>query len=199
MPKIEVEEAEWNARGQLTGTIQKLLSNPKSRPLLLKAQREAFPETPIPEIDAATPILDEVSKVRKDFDEWKAAQEKKEQEREAADKINAFASEWTRQKGRVRERYPDFTDSAIDEIEKFATEKGIPDFEAAAARYRELNPPATVEAPHSGGWGFFDESSNESLKDQMEKLMVAKGDNEAVTNKMVNDALTEIRGGRRAA
>lgn len=197
MPKIEVEEAEWNARGQLTQVVSGLLKNPKSRPLMLQAQKEAYPESVIPEIDAAKPVMTEIEKVRTEFADYRKAQEEKETKALNESKLNAFAAEWAAQKGRVRDRYPDFNDKALEEIEKFATEKGIPDFEAAAARYRELNPPAQIQTPHTGGWGFFEENTD-TLKDDMDKLMQSHGDNDAVTNHMVNEALADIRG-RRAA
>ena len=199
MPKIEVEEAEWNARGQLTNVISNMLKHPTGRAKLLQAQKEVYPDTPIPEIDAAKPVLDEVGKVRKDFEDYKKSREELDAKREQDARLTAFANEWEGAKQRVRDRYPDFNDKAIEEIDKFAQEKGIPDFEAAAARYREMHPPATIAEPSgSGGWGFFEEHQD-SMKDNMEKLMQSHGDNEAVTGKMVNDALAEIRGGRRAA
>lgn len=197
MPKVEVEEAEWNARGQLTQVVSALLKNPKARPLMLRAQKEAFPESVIPEIDAAQPVMTEIEKVRKDFEDYRKANEEKEAAAQNESKIKAFADEWAKQKDAVRSRYPDFNEKAIEDIEKMATEKGIPNFEAAADHYRALNPPAAIQSPHTGGWGFFDENTD-TLKDSMDKLMQSHGDNDAVTNKMVNEALADIRG-RRAA
>ena len=197
MAKIEVEEAEWNARGQLTNVVSELLKHPESRPLMLEAQKKRFPESVIPEIDAAKPVLDKVDALSKKFDDYVS----KEQERVAKEmndaKIRAFADKWAAQKVAVRERYPDFNDTALEEIEKMATEKGIVDFEAAADHYRRLNPPAAIQSPQTGGWGFFDDNAD-TLKDSMDKLMQSRGDNDAVTNKMVNEALADVRG-RRAA
>lgn len=194
MPKIEVEEADFNAGRQLGQIFTQMLRNPKARPLVLRAQKETFPDAAIPEIDAAKPIEDAVGAVRKEFEEFKAAQAKEKQDQEAQARTSAFIAQWELQKKNVRERYRDWNEKAIEEVEKFAQEKGIPDFEAAAARYRELNPPAQIaESSGSGGWNFFD-SPQDDIKDFMEKQMASKGDDDIGLDRQVRSVLAELHG-----
>ena len=199
MPKIEVDEADYQQSTQLRQRFEKALRDPKNRAKLLEAWQEANPDIVIPEVAAKKPVMDEVQAVTKKFDDFIKDQADKEAKREEDARINAFKSSWESQKKAIRDEYQ-LNDAGVSEVEKLAQERGIPDLEAAAALFRKLNPPAEVGAPAGGvgGWGFFEEPQD-NMKENMEKLMKSSGDNDQVLNSMIRETLADVRGQRRAA
>lgn len=199
MPKIEVDEADYQQSTQLRQRFEKALRDPKNRAKLLEAWQEANPDIVIPEVAAKKPVMDEVQAVTKKFDDFIKEQANKEAKREEDARINAFKSSWESQKKAIRDEYQ-LNDAGVSEVEKLAQERGIPDLEAAAALFRKLNPPAEVGAPAGGvgGWGFFEEPQD-NMKENMEKLMKSSGDNDQVLNSMIRETLADVRGQRRAA
>lgn len=199
MPKIEVDEADYQQSTQLRQRFEKALRDPKNRAKLLEAWQEANPDIVIPEVAAKKPVMDEVQAVTKKFDDFIKEQADKEAKREEDARINAFKSSWESQKKAIRDEYQ-LNDAGVSEVEKLAQERGIPDLEAAAALFRKLNPPAEVGAPAGGvgGWGFFEEPQD-NMKENMEKLMKSSGDNDQVLNSMIRETLADVRGQRRAA
>lgn len=176
-----------------------MAANPQARELLNKAQKIVDP-TVVTATDYQEELRKEIAErdkkiddLAKKFDDDKAA-------READAKKQAFVSEWEAQKKAVRDRYPDLNDEGMAAIQKLAEEKAIPNFEAAAALFRTLNPPATPAA--SDGpvhWNMFDAKEQDGMKDYVDKLMKAGGEDAAAESAMVRDTLNEIRGLKRAA
>jgi hypothetical protein len=200
MAAVQIEEAELlNHRGN-TAALAAMLANKDARKLVLQAQKIVKPDAVIPEIDARAPVDEAVAALTKRLDEEKAEREKEKRERDEKERLDSFKNSWERQKQIVRDRFPDINDQGIEAIDALAKERGIPDFESAADTFRRLNPPASVgdSSSGTGSWGFF-ESPPDNLKEHMKVLMDTKGQSEATTNKMINEALAEYRGQRRAA
>ncbi|MDE2097100.1 MAG: hypothetical protein KGL39_07630 [Patescibacteria group bacterium] len=200
---VEVDEADLLRSRQLAEAIQKINAHPEGRKLLAKAQKTAFPEMPIPE-----DYQDEVLRVVQEEREARLALEKKIAEeaaaREAAEKQREFVSAWQRQQNAVRERYPELNEEAIKAIETMASERGIPDFEAAAALWVRDHPPATPATPSGfGAFNLFDQPAPEDDRAKyMDELMKSPdGTNDAATDRYVRKILSEQQApaGRRAA
>jgi hypothetical protein len=199
MAKVEIEEADFLASRQLTQAIQAMMAKPESRKKLLEAQKIVNPNA-VTARDYQDEVLDEV---RKERDERLAFQKKLEDDKaaEAVERrTSEFRSTWERQKQTVRERYPDLNDKGVEDIEKLAQDRGIPDLEAAAALYRQLNPPPAIEHPSGpSGFNLFDIPQQDDMKDHMKKLMDSGGENESELNAMIRETLADVRGQRRAA
>ena len=162
MPLIEVDDATaaamrqhgvnyadrtaaQTAASKTLAAIQKLESGPR-RTRYLELLKEEFPEMVIPEVDAAKPVNDAVTALGKRFDDWVAAQEKKEEERTEADRKSK--AEGTVTQGRSwlrRERKLD--DDGVTAVEKIMQEEGIPNYQAAFLLWRDRNPATESDLP----------------------------------------------------
>jgi cytochrome P450 len=198
MARVEIEEADLKANQTLANTIQAMLRHPEARKRVLEAQKIIQPNAVIPEIDAAKPVTDAIEAMRKEMAEERAARQKEKEEELTARRVNDFKSSWERAKDTVRGLYTDLNEDGISAIEKMAEERGIADFEAAAALWRRDHPPATPQAPGGSGWAFF-EDPQDNVKEFMEKQMASKGEDESGLARQVNSVLADIRGTKRAA
>lgn len=199
MPKVEIEEADLLAQQRIFEAVKKIAANPQARELMAKAQKIVDP-TIVTATDYQDELRNEIKERDKRIDELNKKFDDDKAEREANAKKAAFMSEWEAQKQAVRERWPDINGEGMSAIEKLAEEKGIPNFEAAAALFRTLNPPATPAA--SDGpvhWNLFDAPEQDGMKDYIDKLMKSGGDDAAAESAMVRDTLAEVRGLKRAA
>lgn len=201
MPQVQVEESELlQLRGNSTALGQ-MLANKDARSLVLKAQKIVKPDAVIPELDARAPIDEALGEFRKEFGDFRKSIEERETKQEEARRLNEFKASWESQKRTIRDRYPTLNDAGIEEVEKLAKDRGIPDLEAAGALFMQLHPPAPLGDPNAGGmggWNFFD-APQDNMKDHMKVLMESRGDNEPELNSMIRETLADVRGQRRAA
>src|SRR5882762_8341933 len=117
----EISEEEFVANKTLRDTVSKLLNNPKSRELVLKAQKEAFPDQHIPELDAQEPIKKEIEGLRKEVSDF-VKEQRETKAKEVNDgrlaKLNERFTE-----GRRKLKEDGFTDEGIAEVEKLMESK----------------------------------------------------------------------------
>jgi hypothetical protein len=197
MPQVEVDEAQYLANLNVVKAVDAMLKHPEARKLVLTAQKKVNPNASIPEIDAAAPIESAVGAVRKEFEDFKAAQAKKEDEAETKRRTDAFSAEWARQKKEIADQRG-LTEEGLKMIEDHATKEGIPNFRAAANDWFSLHPPSEPAQPVGfGSFNFFEPTEKEG--EDMKKLLETRGEAEGVLNSMVGKALGEVRGSRRAA
>lgn len=196
MARIEIEEADLLANQGVVNTVKAMLGNPEARKLVLKAQKIVKPDAVIPEIDAAVPFQTELEKMREESRALTKRLDDEKAEREARGKIDEFTTAWENQKSGLRRE--GYLTETIDEIEKLAKERGIPDLEAAAALHTKLHPPAEPASPSGfGSFNFFEPSEKEG--EDMKKLLETRGESEGVLNTMIQKGLADVRGTRRTA
>ncbi|HSV26168.1 MAG TPA: hypothetical protein VLJ17_24480 [Xanthobacteraceae bacterium] len=194
--KVEISEHEFLQNQQLRTTVAKLLSNPQAKLLVQKAQKVIDPNVATPELDAETareqllkPLHDQIAALKTDV-------EKEREDRANNAKLASVQAmqdaAWAALK---KEKW---TQAGIDGIKKVMEEKGILDPRDAAAVWLRDNPPAVpLNNSGSGAWNFMDlpaEGNEEDLK----KLIDSKGENMPLVDKMVRDALMDVRGQRAA-
>ena len=141
MPLIEVEETDFQNSSAAKQLLDKFAANPKLRPKLLGLIKELNPDAAIPEIDAAAPLREELDALRKEVSgtvgELKELLESGNRKREVEDTI---ASE------RRKLRKSGWDDDGIQKIETLMQERGLVDYEAAAALVEKQMPkPAPME------------------------------------------------------
>lgn len=165
MPLIEVEDvvaaalrdnqvkftdrtAEIAPTAQAAAAWQKILNGADTRTDLLKLFKKAFPDVPVPEIDAATPRDEAIAAMRKELDDYKAevAKEREEarqktREADALDTVSKGRS-WLR-----REKKLD--DESVGAVETMMQELGIPNYEVAYSHWHAQQPPAPDQFPSS--------------------------------------------------
>src|SRR5579863_720341 len=78
----EIDETRLGSLQAVAQIADALLKNPKTRKKYLEAVKEARPDLPIPEIDAAQPVAAEVNAIREEFTkELKSLREEREKEK----------------------------------------------------------------------------------------------------------------------
>jgi hypothetical protein len=194
MPRIvtrEVDEDQLAADATLRARVQKLLAHPEAGKLIEAANKLVDPNAPTPRLDAdktkqdlAKTVTEELAALRKEREDEKA-------ERERQSKLDQLGN--SIQTGLAGLRRQGWTDEGIAAVQKIMEEKGITDPEIAAAYHEKLHPPMTPGAPGAGGaWNFMEPSTQDN--DDLKKLIETKGENVPLLDKMVRDALVDVRG-----
>ena len=148
MPLVEIEDAQLRAlQAQYADAdnyrkVWGKVLNSKNKLKALELVREEFPDAPIPELDtakaASEPILSEIAAVRKQFDDYRAEQEKKETERAERDREGAAKN--TISAARRRLKADGWDTEGIEKIEAVMQERNIGDYDVAAAYVRSTLP-----------------------------------------------------------
>lgn len=163
MPLVELEDRELaRLRGierdhadasNWRKTWGDVLSDPKTKLKAWKVFKEKFPDVAVPELDtveaASAPILAELEALKKQMAEDKEAAAKKEAEREERARETLAKDTISRSRGRLRA--DGWDDEAIEKIEALMQEKGIGDYDVAAAYVKSQMPkPAPLNHAYEG-------------------------------------------------
>lgn len=197
MPKIEIDEDDYNRLTALRNVAGKIYSNPSSRKLLEQAQKLVEPNAATPTLDAEAqqlaPIKALEESLTKQINDLKQGQE----ERERQTRINEIASKQATDKAQLRK--DGYTDEGLAAVEKIMTDKGLLDVMDAVAIFERNNPPQQVMTPGAGGssWNFTDTTAEADKN--IADLIATRGQNDQIADRMVREALSEFRGaiGRR--
>jgi hypothetical protein len=198
MPKIEVDEAEYNQMVQLRGVANKIVANPAARRRLEEAHKLVDPNASTPLLDQDANQLAPVKELEKTVNERIAKFEKEQEDTKREQTLAAIADKQTKAFNRLKteERY---TDEGVEAIRKVMEAKGLLDVDDAVAIWERANPPQMPATPAGGmtgtAWGFadVDDKSDELIK----QLISSKGENDHVTNRMTAQALQDFRSGKR--
>ena len=190
MPMVEVDEVELQKSKKLRDTVEKMLKNPKTRRSFLEAHKTVDPETPIPEIDSAAPVLEAVDATTKRIADLEKKIETDAAERERTAKLQSLESKRT--DGIALLRRAGWTSEGIAGVEKIMEEQGILDPAIAAAYFEKQHPPqAPVKPSGSGGWNFAEAPAEENT--YTKKLLETKGQVDGIVDREAHDALQEFR------
>ncbi len=190
MPLVEVDQSELEAHRQLTGVITDILRNPKTRGDLLKLQKTVRPDVPIPELDAAAPVLEIVQQMQNELKAAKEEREAEKAEREKERRMQDLQSRWDR--GRQGLKSSGYTEEGIQAVEKFMEEKGLVDHEIGAAAFERLMP--APDPIRSVGGNRFDMFQTDAQSDAHLKALMADPENDSALNALINDTLRAARG-----
>jgi len=197
MAKIEVDEEAWNQNESIRKVVAAIAADPKRRAALEKLHKEVDPTIKTPTLDTEKAVIEPVEAVRKEFDEYRKAQEAKEAkaEQEARQaKLNANF-----EAGRQWCREQKYTPAGIEAIEKIMADKGILDHKDAATIWERDNPPPPPAMPGgSGSWNFLDLPTDEAGDVDIKNLITSVGSKsdgnvDRITDKLAREALMEIR------
>ncbi len=190
MALIEIDDSELASHRQVTETMQKLLANPKTRNMILRAQKIANPDAVIPELDATEPLRGELEDVRSTLASLTETLAADRAEREKASKMQALEKQWNA--GRSKLRNNGYTDEGLEAVEKFMEDKGLADHEIAAAAYERFNPPQ--EPVRSISNNRFDVFGQEDRSSEHMKSLLADPESPTALDNIINDTLRSIRG-----
>ena len=159
MALIEVDADEFhrlraNAEALPSKTLlDKVGSDPGRRRRFLEMVKEMDPTANIPEIDASAPALERVGAIAKEFNEFKEAIEAERQERAKAEREKSTMS--TIEQERAKLRAQGYQDEGITAVEKLMQDRGLTDYEAAAALLERSQPADEVILPnYDRSWNF---------------------------------------------
>ena len=135
-----------------------LLNDPKTRKSYLKQIKEKFPQAPIPEIDAAAPVENDMAELRK---EMQALRKELSEEKQDNRVLSTFGTLKTSR---------GYTDEGLESIKKLMVDKSIADPEAAADHYDRLNykPEPVAPSTYMGTAAFNQNPEADALKDWLE-------------------------------
>lgn len=195
MPEIdETRLGSLNAIAQIADSV---LKNPKTRKKYLEAIKEARPDIPIPEIDAAQPVQTEIADIKKFF----------------SDKFDALSKERDDEKkdrllGTVRAQYDKgkqelldlgYTPEGVADVEKFMEANSLTDFSLARKAYEFDNPRPAPARPSRGNYFDMMEQKTAGSDDYIKKLFETGGQDESVLDAQISTVLAEARSGLNAA
>lgn len=194
----EISEEEFLRNEQLRRLATAMLQNPKSRPHIMAAQKLAFPNAHIPEIDNLAPVreaIDGISKTVNDF----IKEQKDGAAKKAKDDADAAAeARWNKGRDKLRER--GVLDEGVKKVEEFMAQTGIVDHEIGWAAFSKLNPePTPLPSSNGGGINGFLEQRTDGGDDLLKQLIETKGDDAAlnsIQDKLIHQALFDIGGQR---
>lgn len=197
MPKIEVDEAEWNQRQALFTVAQKIAAKPESRKLLEQAHKLVDEKALTPTLDAEAQHLGPLNKIHTELSEQIAALKKEREDDKTQRTLDGLAKQQT--EGLARLRRAGYTDEGVAAVEKLMTDKGLTDVDDAVAIFERNHPPATPVTPGGiGSWGFADLTAADANADKsIEALIKSKGEDNSTVDRMAMDALKEFRGQHR--
>jgi hypothetical protein len=193
MPKIEVDEEEFNRTQRVMNSLRKIADNPATRLKLQALHKEVEPNAPTPELDQAKILQEPLTKLQADFDAYKKEQADANAEREKAAKLKELSSAW--ETGRSWLKSEKWTDDGIKKLEEFMEQKGIADHQVAAAAYERMFPQPTPVTPSGiGAWNFLEVADD--VDADIKKLIETKGSSEQLADRMAHKALQEMRAGQ---
>lgn len=191
MALVQIDEAELLQQKAVLEQLNKMLGHPEARKKVLEARKLADPTVVIPEIDAAAPINDAVTKIREELAEDRKARAAEKAAADEQRRLDEFNAGLERQRATLRAQ--GWTEEGLVALQEHAQKRGIPDLEVAAAHYEKLHPPAEPVAPNGqGSWGFFDQPPAEDTF--LKSMVESHGDNEAALDREIKAALADARG-----
>lgn len=194
---VEIDETRLGNLQTIAQIADGLLKNPKTRKQYLTAVKEAYPSLAIPEIDAAAPVVEQVTGLEKKFDEFtgRVTEILESQKTETLKRgIDRKVDE-----GRALLRSRRYTDDGIAKIEEMMTQEGIGDYNNAVKIWEFDHPLEAPARPSRGNmFDFIDETSKsaDTQNQYVKELMATGGQDDNVLNRQISNVLREVRSGQ---
>lgn len=198
---VEVDEAEYNQMVALRQVASKMVANKQSRVLLERAQKLIDDKAPTPTLDAEEAQMAPVREMEKKLSDEIAALKKERDDEKREQTLATISANQEKAFNRLKHQQH-YTDEGIDAIKKLMEAKGLLDVDDAVAIFERTNPPPQPVSPSGmtgDRWNFADTTAPDTDK-AIADLIANKGDGQvadAIIQRMANDTLMELRGGRR--
>lgn len=191
MPMVEVDEEDLRKNTQLRTTLTAIMANPESRKKLLEAHKIVNPTAPVPELEQSAKLDGAIGELKKTVTDF-ISEQKQTKATETAQAEQAKIEDRI-QRGFKKLRESGVTDDGIKEVEKLMQAEGIVNPEVAWSHFEKLNPSPPVTTPGSvGPWNFLQPQPNAG--EDITKLIESRGENNAILDRMTQEALTAVRG-----
>lgn len=144
-----------NEAGNSKKLLDELGKDPARRRKVLQLVKEMDPARVIPELDAAAPVLAEVGAVKGELDEFRKQWQAEKDERASKDREGSTTALIERERGKLRAQ--GYQDEGIAAVEKLMTDRGLTDYEAAAALLERSRPAEETVLPnYDRSWNLFE-------------------------------------------
>jgi hypothetical protein len=196
MPKIEIDEAEFNRLAALGAVASRIVKNPAALRRLEEAHKLVEPNAPTPALDAYAQQNKPIEDAKNELSEQiKALREEREAEKREAN-LRDLAGKQEKAFAKLKHEHR-YTDEGIKAVRDLMEAKGLLDVDDAVAIFERSNPPQMPATPAGGmtgqSWGFID--NNDKADEDIKALIATRGDNDAIVERMAHRALNEFRAG----
>jgi hypothetical protein len=193
---VEVDEEEYLRTQKLRETVLQAANHPKAKLLLQQAHKLVDPNAHTPDLDREQADNDRVAAVKKEFDEYREAQEKEKAEQKKQADLDALTAKVEGSLAKLK-REQRLTDEGVAAVRKVMDEEGILNAEAAYAIFEKRHPPAMPATPRgAGAWNFLEVPTESEEGAYTKSLLETKGSNDLVLDREIRAALNDIRGAR---
>jgi hypothetical protein len=192
MPPIEIDEAEYNRLKGVADLAAAIHANPDGRKLLEQAHRTINPRAPTPTLEQEARFAQPLQELQKQVADVAKLVTDRFDKDESEKKLDAIR----RQQDEAFERLvtnSGYRPEGIEAVKKIMTEKGILDVEVAASYFERINPPSAPITPTGSNSFNFVEAFNDESDKALKQLLDSRGDSEAALNKLVGEALNDVR------
>lgn len=145
MATVEIEAGELEQLQNAYRLLQGMQGDARTRRPLLQMIKTLAPGVPIPELDAAAPVLSEVEATRKAVADMRAEVEQDRAAMKAAEIERSVTATIERERQKLADA--GYGDEEIKAVEELMEKRGIADYEAASALFEKLNPDLGAEGP----------------------------------------------------
>lgn len=194
MPKIEIDESELANLQNIARFADAAMKDPKTRHKMLEIDKTLNPNKAIPELDAPTAVMAELTKVTesvaalsKKIDDDRSKREEEERTRVLSRKVTD---------GQAMLAKAGYTKEGIDKIEALMLEEGIASYSAGLAFYEKLNPRPTPTESSASRWGSMSDVPLDQTAPDFKQLWESQGkggEADAWVNKVAADTLRGMR------
>ena len=196
MPKIEVDEAEYNRMHALAVVANRIVQNPAARRRLEEAHKMVEPNAPTPFLDQERAREEPLTALKTEMQaKLDALQKERDDERRDAN-IRALADKQEKAFAKLKHTHR-YTDEGVKAVRDLMEAKGLLDVDDAVAIFERSNPPQMPATPAGGmtgqSWGFADTSDQTDAL--IKELIANKGEGNTV-DRLANQALQDFRAGR---
>jgi len=196
MPKIEVDEVQFQQDAKLREVVQNIMKHPKARLLVQEAHQMVDPNAAAPELEMRKIVDEPVSALTKKLDEVTKQLADDKADREKKEKLDTLSGTIEAGIAKIR-RENSLTAKGEETLRALMNDKGILDPEIAWAYIEKQTPPAAPTMPGgTGSWNFLEVSAGDG-SDDIKRLIESKGENEGLLQKMANEAIQEVRASSR--
>jgi hypothetical protein len=196
MPKIEVDEAEYNRMHALAVVANRMVQNPAARRRLEEAHKIVEPNAPTPFLDQERLREEPINALKTEMQaKLDALQKERDDERREAS-IRSTLDKQERAFAKLKREHR-YTDEGVKAVRELMEAKGLLDVDDAVAIFERSNPPQMPATPAGGitgsSWGFAD--TEEKTDALIKELIANKGEGNTV-DRLANQALQDFRAGR---
>jgi hypothetical protein len=194
MAEVQIDETRLGNLTAIAQLTDAALKNPKTRKAYLQAIKEANPQIPIPEIDAAEPINSEISEMKNAMTKFMDDFKKERDDEKSQNQIKEVKRSYEAGKSKLLDL--GYTPEAIGEIEKLMESEGITNWEVGRKAFEYDNPRPAPAAPSRANFFSTKEKSQGDDSDYIKSLFEAGAQgNEQALDTQINKVLDEARQG----